>query len=150
MTQRAKQDQPNSNCAVPIVLFGLDDNGKPKAARFVDKHADLATKAAAQLRLHVLAITDPKVAEIATRLPAGRIHANGRGLVPYIRRDLYAKLIAVVGPAAQAHPVLPAVSAASTGRGSDGNGGTDHGRPRDWDEISKGHLVIAQESLEDG
>ena len=32
------------------------------------------------------------------RLPQGRIHANGRGFVPYIRKDLYAKIVARVHP----------------------------------------------------
>jgi len=71
-----------SSTQVPVVLFGVDQNGKPKAARFVEKHADLAAKAAAHLNLHVLPIVGSAVADLAGRLPAGRIHANGRGFVP--------------------------------------------------------------------
>jgi hypothetical protein len=46
------------------------------------------------LQLKVLASNDPKVAEIAARLPVGRVHATGRTFVPFIRRDLYDKLVA--------------------------------------------------------
>ena len=79
----------------PVILFGIDSSGKPKAARFRKDHASLAVKAASQLQLQVLANDNPKIAEIAARLPVGRVHATGRAFVPFIRRDLYDKLLAV-------------------------------------------------------
>src|SRR3981189_2315380 len=100
MTQKTTQRQTSSSSAVPVVLFGLDDHGKPKAARFPEKQADLATKAAGPLKLHVLPIIGASVSDLAGRVPAGRIHANGRGFVPYIRRDLYGKLVAAAGGSA--------------------------------------------------
>src|SRR4030081_583661 len=100
MTQKTTQRQTSSSSAVPVVLFGLDDHGKPKAARFPEKQADLATKAAGLLKLHVLPIVGASVSDLAGRIPAGRIHANGRGFVPYIRRDLYAQLVAAAGGSA--------------------------------------------------
>ena len=56
-------------CPSPLVLFGIDSRGKPQEARFRKEHASLALKAATQLQLNVLASNDPKVAEIAARLP---------------------------------------------------------------------------------
>src|ERR1700704_7078995 len=101
MTQKTTQRQTSSSSsAVPVVFFGLDDHGKPKAARFPEKQADLATKAAGLLKLQVLPIIGASVSDLAGRVPAGRIHANGRGFVPYIRRDLYAKLVAAAGRSA--------------------------------------------------
>src|SRR5260221_5666532 len=98
MAQKATHRQTSSSsAAAPVVLFGVDENGKPKAARFPENQANLATKAAGHLKLHVLPIIGPVVVDLAGRLPAGRIHANGRGFVPYIRRDLYAKLLAAAG-----------------------------------------------------
>ena len=98
MTYKATNRRANANSsAVPIVLFGVDENGKPKAARFLDKHANLPTKAAAQLNLQVLQIIGPAASDLAPRLPQGRIHAYGRGFIPYIRRDLYSKLVAAAG-----------------------------------------------------
>src|SRR5580704_7049420 len=88
-----------ANSIAAVVLFGVDDAGKPKAAKFSDKLAGVATKAAGHLQLRVLAVTDPKVADLAAKLPSGRIHANGRGFVPFVRRDLYAKLVEAAGPA---------------------------------------------------
>jgi hypothetical protein len=146
MTQKAKHEDPIPNLVAPVVLFGVDEHGKPKAARFPEKHAELATKAAGQLKLQILAITNPDIAELAGRLPAGRVHANGRGFVPYIRRDLYTKLLAAAGTSAQGDqpPVQAAAVGGSAGDASSPKGGAP-GKPRNWDEIGPGHVVIAQE-----
>src|SRR4030088_2993441 len=97
MTQKTTHRKTSSSPAVPVVLFGLDQHGKPKAARFPETQADLATKAAGLLKLQVLPIVGASISDLAGHLPAGRIHANGRGFVPYITRDLYAKLVAAAG-----------------------------------------------------
>jgi hypothetical protein len=140
MTQKAKPEA-KSNAVVPVVLFGVDEHGKPKAARFIEKHASLASKAAEQLQLRVLAISDPKIAELAARLPAGRVHANGRGFVPYIRRDLYDKLLAAAGLSA-------AAGSADSGPQSLAKAGD--GIARNWDELGPNHVVIAHESADEG
>ena len=102
-----KDSTSAARCPSPLVLFGIDSRGKPKGARFGKEHASLAMKAATQLQLNVLASNDPKVAEIAARLPVGRVHATGRTFVPFIRRDLYDKLVAAAANG-NAHPTTPA------------------------------------------
>src|SRR5437773_2867138 len=96
-----------ARCPSPLVLFGIDNRGKPKGARFGKEHASLAMKAATQLQLQVLASNDPKVAEIAARLPVGRVHATGRTFVPFIRRDLYDQLLAAAAANGNALPTSP-------------------------------------------
>ena len=153
MTQKARQSQSSSKAAVhPVVLFGVDRHGKPTAARFPESQARLAAKAADQLHLRVLTIANSAVAELAATLPVGRIHASGKGFVPNVRGDLYAKLLAMAGPPA---PVTQ--SSTLTLRGAQSNGGGAKTKkpaqallPKDWDAIAPGHLVVAQESLEDG
>jgi hypothetical protein len=148
MAHKATHQHTDSSATqVPVVLFGVDQNGKPKAARFVEKHADLAAKAAAHLKLHVLPIVGPVVADLAGRLPAGRIHANGRGFVPYIRRDLYAKLVAAADASAQPAQV-PAGAAASSAGGPRQNG--EAILPKSWGDVGPGHLVIALDEPGEG
>jgi hypothetical protein len=130
-------------------LFGIDSHGKPKGARFGKDHADLAIKAASQLQLRVLASNDPKVAELATRLPVGRVHATGRTFVPFIRRDLYDKLVAAA-PNGNAHPTSPPASGSSSAAGAKPPGSSSPNLPKTWQEISLGDLVVAQEGTEDG
>jgi hypothetical protein len=145
-SQKVIDRKPSSGAAVAVVLFGVDETGKPKAATFEEKQASLATTAAQQMQLQIAPITNPALAEIAAQLPVGRIYSNGRGLVPYVRRDLYAKLITAAG-----QNLAPGQSPASTGGGSssDSKGGSGH-RPRDWDEIGPGDVVLDQEDLTEG
>jgi hypothetical protein len=100
----------------------------------------------------VLPVATTAVAELAATLPVGRIHASGKGFVPNVRGDIYAKLLAAAGAPA---PVTQ--SSTLTLRGAQSNGGASNTKkpaqdrlPRDWDTIAPGHLVVAQESLEDG
>jgi hypothetical protein len=80
--------KPNGSPPVAVVLFGLDEAGKPKAATFGEKLAVLARAAAQQMHLQIAPIANPALAEIASQLPSGRIYSSGRGLIPFIRRDL--------------------------------------------------------------
>ena len=147
MTTTAKH--PAAATPSPVVLFGIDSRGKPKAARFGQKHASLAIKAATQLQLRVLSSDNPKVAEIAARLPVGRVHATGRTFVPFIRRDLYDKLVAAA-PNGNAHSASALESGGLGAAGSGVPGGSRPNLPRNWQEIGLGDLVVAQEGPEDG
>jgi hypothetical protein len=149
MTAKAKDPTPATRSPSPLVLFGLDSRGKPKAARFGKEHADLAVKAASQLQLQVLAGNDPKIAEIAARLPVGRVHATGRTFVPFIRRDLYDRLVAVAGNGNLHQPPSPPASGAS-GNAASRPPGSSPKLPRNWQEIGVGDLVLAQQDPEDG
>jgi hypothetical protein len=142
-----------------IVLFGLDETGKPRAARFSGEHTDLAAKAAGLMSLTICCVNSAELVTIAQQLPAGRIHANGRGLVPNVRRDLYDKLIAASGATTMSDS-----DNQGTGKPVDNPTGTSapnsdpaspapsvlEGYPRDWDDVNVGHLVIAREGAVSG
>jgi hypothetical protein len=130
----AKKSKPAKPPGKTYVLLGADEYAKPRAARFSAEDSELLTKAAASMFLRLVEVTDPDVAEIAALLPAGRLNANGKGLVPYIKGDLYNELLcATLTQPPQANPD-PA----------------PQDLPRTWDEIAPGHLVIARETLEIG
>jgi hypothetical protein len=132
---------PTAPSNAPLIVLGFDEQQKPRGARFVGAKPDLVTKAADLMDLKVYQATAPDVADIAKKLPIGRLYANGRGFVPNIRQDLYSEVLVTlaVEPQAALSPEndkdsLPAA----------------RGLPLTWDEIAPGHLVIAQESLENG
>jgi hypothetical protein len=138
MTQKTKSVQGAVRPIAQVVLFGLDDNGKPKAARFSEPQADIATKAAAQLKLRVLAVSNANIAELAARLPSGRVHANGKGFIPTIRRDLYSKLLQASGePSGTQSTTTNASNQAALKLPSK--------QPQNWAEIAPGHFVIIQD-----
>jgi hypothetical protein len=140
-------DSTATRCPSPLVLYGIDNRGKPKAARFRKEHAGLAIKAAGQLQLNVLASKDPKVAEIAARLPVGRVHATGRTFVPFVRRDLYDKLVAAAANG-NSDPTKPPNG--SSGPSGSAPGGSAPHLPQTWQSIGVGDLVVANDSREDG
>ena len=117
MIAQAKDPTLAMRCPSPLVLFGVDNRGKPKAARFGKQHAGLALKAATQLQLQVLAGNDPNIADLTAQLPVGRVHATGRTFVPFIRRDLYDKLLAAAANGT-AHSTSVPPNGSSGGSGS--------------------------------
>jgi hypothetical protein len=133
----AKKSQPAKPTA-KYILFGADEYAKPRAARFSAFSAEdtaLLAKAAASLHVRLVEVTNPDLAEVATKLPAGRLHASGGGLVPYIKGPLYLDLVAANLP-----DVDPPVSPDPTPQEIPGS----------WDEIGPGHVVIAKETSECG
>ena len=146
---KAKSSTVETLYPAPVILFGIDSRGKPKAARFRKDHASLAVKAASQLQLQVLANDNPRIGEIAARLPVGKVHATGRAFVPFIRRDLYDKLVAVASNG-KGQPLAPTSATAATSGSVPNPSGSTPNLPESWDKIGIGDLVIAQESPEDG
>jgi hypothetical protein len=149
MSAKANQSTPAKWSPSPLVLFGIDSRGKPKAARFGKNAASLVLKAATQLQLNVLASNDPRVAEIVARLPVGRVHATGKTFVPFIRRDLYDKLVAAA-PNGNFHQPPTPPSGASGGAAGSRPPGSSPNLPRNWHEIGVGDLALAQEDPADG
>ena len=124
-----------------LIVLGFDEQQKPRGARFINTNPGLVTKAADAMGFKVYQATPPDVAEVAKKLPLGRLYANGRGFVPNIRQDLYSDLVVA----------LALEPRAALSRNGDNNGlPVALGLPRSWDEIAAGHLVIAQESLDYG
>src|SRR5450631_4321971 len=101
-----------------IVLFGLDEEGKPRAARFPDDDLALISKAALALGLRVGIATKTQHFEVVQKLPIGRIHATGNGSVPKVAKDLYDQINFLVGGE-------PGVISTTL--------------PKSWDELAPGH-----------
>ena len=145
--------QPAPTPEPPIVLFGVDDDGKPRAARFEGASPDLVGKAAAVMNLKLCTADTDGLAAVAQQLPVGRLYANGHGFVPYIRRNLYAKLLqaaAIPAPAREPQPEIPPADPNVDPRLNPATIPIAQGFPRSWDDIEVGHLVVAQENAVDG
>jgi hypothetical protein len=65
-----------------LIVLGFDEQQNPRGARFVVAKPDLVTKAVDAMGFKVYEATPPGVADIAKKLPVGRLYANGRGFVP--------------------------------------------------------------------
>ncbi|WP_342152262.1 hypothetical protein [Methylorubrum sp. SB2] len=80
-----------------LVLFGRDGGGKPRAAWFDAADAEAATTAGTTMRLHALPLANAVGRDLAGQLARGRVLPSGRALVPFAKRDLYARLVALAG-----------------------------------------------------
>ena len=131
----AKAAKPESRPKPKVfVLFGSDEYAKPRGARFFDADPEVLAKAAVASSLRLFEVTSPDLAEIADRLPAGRMHATGRGLAPYIKEEIYLELVAETC-GEQEVPKEPA---------------TIGPLPATWEDVAPGHLVIAKEAHQCG
>ena len=124
-----------TNGASPdLIVLGLGEQGKPQAARFPASQLDLAVKAAKAMNLVVGKADCTALAELAEKLPTGRLYATGRGFVPPVRQNLYDKIVEQLKLAGQPVPEPTDISVPAA-----------PGLPASWDKIEVGHMVIAAE-----
>ena len=92
----AKKSNPPKPPAKVYILFGADEYAKPRAAQVLgvlSEDAALLAKAAAPCTCGWSRSPTRTWPKLRAKLPAGRLHANGKGLVPYIKGALYMELI---------------------------------------------------------
>ena len=94
MTKKADKKEANFN--PPLYVFGLDENGKPRGARFSEVRDDIVN-AALDMKCWVVYPAPEDFVPLGMKLPVGRLYASGRAFIPNIRRDLYDKLFATKG-----------------------------------------------------
>ena len=122
-----------------LIVLGRDEQGKPQAARFPAGHHGLVAKAAKAMNLAVCKADGEALAELAKKLPPGRLYSTGRGFVPSVGRSLYDRIVEQLKLAGQ--PVPDEADRSVTEQPAPG-------LPRSWDDIAVGHLVLAWEEEE--
>jgi hypothetical protein len=134
----------------------LDENCKPRGARFSEVRDDIVT-AALDMKCWVVNPASEDFVPLGMKLPVGRLYASGRAFIPNIRRDLYDRLFATKGKNAA---FLQKAEAEKT-EGSTASGDASSskvacvspmtsGLPRSWDNVGVGHMVLVHESQADG
>lgn len=135
-----------------VVIFGLDDSGKPHASSFVASDTALATKAASLMGMKLLCVTTEHQHSVAERLPKGKVFASGKGFVPFVKASLFAELVAVAPEAVV--PDLPVEEAGESPLGastsSQGFLSGNLSRPAHWAEIEAGAVVLAAAATDEG
>lgn len=127
-----------------LVVFGIDDKGKPHASAFKAEDAELAEKAAGLMSMHVLRLIEPEHLALAVKLPVGRIFASGKGFVPFVGRPLYEALCAAAGITPAEQPArVPAAKGSSARKGTPEPDTFD--LPTTPDAIAQNSLVLACE-----
>jgi len=134
-----------------LFVFGIDDEGKPRGARFAELN-DKVSSAASSMKLKCVHSASAAFRGIAMKLPVGRLYASGKAFVPSIRRDLVDKLNAVLatpGDGSQTQDPNPGSADEATGA-SDEPKVRVAGLPKTWDSVDVGSVVLAMDGPEDG
>jgi hypothetical protein len=132
---RKQQAKKTITATDKLFVFGLDNEGKPRGARFVEFNEKVVSGTAA-INLTYVHPASAAFAEVGMKLPAGRLYASGKAFVPPIRRELLGKLeavLAVPGDESEVHHQPPRESDVAVAPGL----------PRSWDSIEIGHVVLA-------
>ncbi|MBR0842911.1 hypothetical protein JQ607_22140 [Bradyrhizobium liaoningense] len=128
-TKSSTKPKVQRPAARTVIMFGLDKERKPHAARFTGENDALLAKAAAAMGMRLAVPVSKKHFEFVNTLPVGKLHATGNGLVPNIDQKLYDQINLLVG--GEVGVISPTA-------------------PKSWTELAPGHLVLAQWGLEDG
>jgi len=118
-------------------VFGIDEDGKPRGARFAEFNERVLNFA---LGLGLIGVhpASAKFSELAMKLPPGRLYTSGKGFIPNVRRDLVKSLNEVLSS--------PNDESQKHQRPNDGRADGNRpvaGLPRSWDQIAVGQLVLA-------
>jgi hypothetical protein len=134
-----------------LFVFGIDDEGKPRGARFAELN-DKVVSAASSMKLKSVHSPSAAFSGIAMKLPVGRLYASGKAFVPPIRRDLVDKLNAVLATPGDGSQTQESNSAST----DEPTGPSDEpkvrvaGLPKTWDSVDVGSVVLAMDGPEDG
>jgi hypothetical protein len=137
-------EKKTTNAPDKLFVFGLDEDGKPRGAQFPEFNEKVVS-AAGQMKLTSVHPASAAFAEIAMKLPIGRLYASGKAFVPPIRRDLMGKLKAALdapGDVSQVHQPTPPQTAE---KAKAAGGVVAAGLPRTWDNIDVGQLVLVED-----
>jgi hypothetical protein len=150
----SKSGKPTDPSNGQLFVYGLDDAGKPKGARFPATEAERVHPVATAMNLRCSQAGSDETTSPGMKLPVGRIYARGKAFIPNIKRDLYEKLVAALDPAggesdhSQADGNA-ASSAASKGEAPRSPADTGNilpplasGLPQNWESIAAGNMVL--------
>lgn len=149
----APSTHPATSTVTPgLIVFGRDDKSRPHASRFAADEVEVAERAAALMGMHVLAVSKNEHQTLADGLPLGRVFDSGRAFVPFVKADLFDKLMAAAGLPNSPQSIRAAARPAGsppTAKGDQGSSdapggaGGPHKPPCDWADIGIGSLVLA-------
>ena len=155
-----------------IVVLGVDAERKPHASSFTEADAVAAARAAQLMGFYAVRVEDEGLRQLAASLPAGKIFVTGRGLVPFVKRDVYDKLAGLIGTASELKREGDGDTAngepTAAGREPDGDAAANDARkanaaivaaaepeanagpaPDPWSAITVGSIILAESPNDD-
>lgn len=164
-----KNEDQATQSNTPIILYGIDQHQKFRAALFAASQGDIAARAATKMNLNSALVNTKELEELSKELEPAKIYEAGKGFIPYIPKAIYGKIVAVAGPGKIENANVPAddntnkklnVQAGSKSKSvktskpaetkKSKRGSSIEGLPKNWKDLRVGHLVIAQATKTEG
>jgi hypothetical protein len=123
---KAKSIRPTATPRV-LILFGYDEEKKPRAAKFYEPEFEAARKAAEMMKLQSHEADTKKVRRALGKIAIGNVYASGWAGIPHIRQNQYEALVKKLTGKEAAKAGAPTVA----------------GYPANWDQIEVGSCVVA-------
>lgn len=101
-----------------ILIVGLDERNRPHASRFGVADGKAAGEAAAMMGMATIAVESPALAELAAKLPAGKLFASGKAFVPFVGHELYRRLETYLPIGLRGMPGQPVTGVGKAPRGA--------------------------------
>ncbi|GAA4129475.1 hypothetical protein ACFFTN_09815 [Aminobacter aganoensis] len=152
---------PLSPAVAPaLILLGRDDAGKAHASWFDGEDAAPAKDAARLMGMAALSVEGDELRDLAIRLPKGKLFTSGRAFVPFVKGEIFERLLNHLPEPLKVRPMMIPRPAKASEKETDGGVSSDSAkpmperpaasRPEDWSKIVVGSLVLAREGRDDG
>jgi hypothetical protein len=150
MTKKA--DKASNSPNTQMFVYGLDETGKPKGARFQATETEKVSPVVAAMKLQSFQTGSEEVTSLGMKLPVGRIYARGKAFIPNIKRELYDKILGALGSTKEGQPKaegMPPAATSDVGLAlapveTEGNlPPLASGLPRNWESIAAGNMILA-------
>ena len=159
-----KSDKISDNPNTQLFVYGLDEAGKPKGARFSMTEMETVFPVVTAQKLQSFEGNTEELANLGMKLAVGRIYARGKSFIPNIRRDLYDKIQAEVVRSQKEPERSGAEQVKASLAAPEGGSGTvtaaidvpailpplTSGLPQNWESIAVGNMVLADEGPGEG
>ena len=165
MTKKSDKPDLSNDPRVQLFVYGLDEAGKPKGARFLMSDMETVAPVITAQKLQFFdGGSSEETVKLGMKLAVGRIYARGKSFIPSIKRDLYDGILAALA-SDQAErdrsgcERTPAAAAArETTKSSEQTPAyvptvlppLASGLPQNWESIAAGNMVLADEGPGEG
>src|SRR5579863_1787911 len=97
MSKKSEKADLRNDPRTQLFVYGLDETGKPKGARFSMSEMETVFPVVTAQKLQFFdGGSSEETVKLGMKLAVGRIYARGKSFIPNIKRDLYDGILAAL------------------------------------------------------
>jgi hypothetical protein len=165
MTKKPDKASLSNDPRVQLFVYGLDEAGKPKGARFLMSEMETVFPVVTAQKLQTFdGGSSEETVKLGMKLAVGRIYARGKAFIPNIKRDLYDGILAALASDRAKHDRSQAERTAAAAAAREAPKTSEQapayvptvlpplasGLPQNWESIAAGNMVLADEGPGEG